>query len=112
LTVLQGRDETWIVGFQESLVDDAEVGVHKHLSLVVVEGGQLLLEKLLATPALLGGDGEHLASINLLKVFVPDWVRLRLIDYVFTERISSLRVVDDERNFKLGILRLRQNNFV
>lgn len=73
-----------------------EVGVHVHLSLVVVEGSQLLLEKLFATPALLGCDSEDLAHINVLKVFAPDWVRLRLIDYMFSERISGLRVVHDE----------------
>ena len=90
MTSLEWRDETRIVGFQESLVDDAEVGVQIHLSLVVVVGGQLLLEKLFAGSAFLGGDSKHLASINLLKVFAPDGVRLCLIDYVFTERVSGL----------------------
>ena len=90
MTSLEWRDETRIVGFQESLVDDAEVGVQIHLSLVVVVSGQLLFEQLLGRSALLCGDGEYFAYINLLKVFAPDGVHLCLIDYVFAQGVSGL----------------------
>ena len=79
-----------VVRFQESLVDDTEVGVQEHLSLVVRVGAKLLLEQLLAGTALLCSYSQHFGGIDLLKVLAPDGVRFRLIDYVFTQRISSL----------------------
>ena len=97
LATFYGLHQAGIVGFEESLVDDTEVGVLVHLALVVAVGGQLFFEELLGGAALLRSHGEDFANIDLLKVFAPDRVRFRLVDYVLAKGIASLYTTTDQQ---------------
>ena len=66
--------------------------------------GQLLFEQLLGGSALLCGDGENFADINLLKVFVPDGVQFSLIDYVFAKGVSGLYIKKGQFGTKITYL--------
>lgn len=80
--------------------------------MVVVVRSQLFFEQLLRSAALFSRDGQNLANRDLLKVFAPDGVCFRFVDYVFAKSVASLGVVDDKSDFKLWVVGLGHDNFV